>query len=232
LLEEALTDAGKSPQTEFCRWNDGIKGLPTIMRRSLPTGRMRRSRWFYHLFRRPRGARLTGADRDDHFQFLVGWARNKDLIPKDVRRALSGGALTFLGFHIDDWSFRVVFYGISVTTAAQRRRRHASMTVQIDPEEGRILDPERASGLSGEVRRARSRELTFTGAARKTSRESCRSAGTTLPHERSWTNLTDAAAMQVDFRFSGVPLAPFAARSRRSPCQPMYGISPMRAVHP
>ena len=145
LLEEALNDAGKSPQTEFCRWNDGIKELPTIYEKEPAYRPDSQKPLVYHLFgilEEPDSLVLT---EDDHFQFLIGWTRNKELIPKDVRRALADGGLTFLGFHIDDWSFRVVFHGISTHDMVQRRRRHAPMTVQIDPEEGRILEPERAA---------------------------------------------------------------------------------------
>ena len=69
---------------------------------------------------------------------------NKDLIPGVVRRALADTALLFLGFQMDDWNFRVLFRSIMSQEGRGRRRGYAHVAAQIDPEEGRILEPERA----------------------------------------------------------------------------------------
>jgi hypothetical protein len=66
------------------------------------------------------------------------------LVPFVVRRALADTALLFLGFRMDDWNFRVLFRSIMSQEGRGRRRRYAHVAVQIDPEEGRILEPERA----------------------------------------------------------------------------------------
>jgi hypothetical protein len=81
---------------------------------------------------------------DDYFDYLIGVTSNKDLIPSVVRRALADTALLFLGFQMDDWNFRVLFRSLMSQEGRGRRNRYAHVAVQIDPEEGRTLAPERA----------------------------------------------------------------------------------------
>ena len=81
---------------------------------------------------------------DDYFDYLIGVTSNKDLIPAVVRRALADTALLFLGFQLDDWNFRVFFRSIMNQEGRGRRGRYAHVAVQINPEEGRILEPDGA----------------------------------------------------------------------------------------
>lgn len=144
LLAEALTAAGKEPQVELCRWNDDMAQLPSIYDQD-PGYRPDTQRpLVYHLFghlQEPASLILT---EDDYFDYLIGVTRNKDLIPNVVRRALTDAALLFLGFQMDDWNFRVLFRSIINREGGGRRQRYAHVAAQIDPEEGRILEPERA----------------------------------------------------------------------------------------
>ena len=81
---------------------------------------------------------------DDYFDFLIGVTSNKDHIPSAVRRALADTALLYLGFLMDDWTFRVLFRSILSQQGGGRRDRYAHIAAQIEPEEGRILEPQRA----------------------------------------------------------------------------------------
>ena len=97
----------------------------------------------YHLFghaARPRSLVLT---EDDYFDFLIGATRDKDLIPPKVRRSFADSSLMFLGFRLDEWDFRVLYRSI-LSQEGNLRARHTNVAVQIDPEEGRITDPDRA----------------------------------------------------------------------------------------
>jgi CHAT domain/SIR2-like domain len=144
LLAEALMTAGKEPQVEICRWNDDIVQLPSIYDKG-PSYRSTAQRpLVYHLFghlQEPASLILT---EDDYFDYLIGVTGNKDLIPNEVLRALTDTALLFLGFQMDDWNFRVLFRSVMQREGRVRRRGYAHVAVQIDPEEGRILEPERA----------------------------------------------------------------------------------------
>jgi len=144
VLSEALREAAKDPQVELCRWNGILEALPSVYDAE-PTYRPEvRRPLVYHLFghlKEPDSIVLT---EDDYFDYLIGVTGNKDLIPGVVRRALADTALLFLGFRMDDWDFRVLFRSLMSQEGRGRRSRYAHVAVQIDPEEGRILEPERA----------------------------------------------------------------------------------------
>ncbi len=144
LLDEALVAAGKEPRIELCRWNDYLDSLPSIYDDEPDFRPDVDNPLVYHLFGRcdePDSLVLT---EDDYFDFLIGVTSNKDLIPSVVRRALADTALVFLGFEVDNWDFRVLFRSIMSQEGSSRRRRYAHVAAQIDPEETRILQPERA----------------------------------------------------------------------------------------
>jgi hypothetical protein len=143
LLVAALKEAGKDPQLVLCPWNDYVEQAETIYDREPEYHPSPDRPLVYHLFGRfsePDSVVLT---EDDYFKFLIGVTSNKDLIPPVVRRALSDTALLFLGFQMDDWNFRVLFHSI-LSQQGGRRDRYAHIAAQIVPEEGRILEPERA----------------------------------------------------------------------------------------
>jgi hypothetical protein len=81
---------------------------------------------------------------DDYFNFLIGVTRNRELIPKDILQALVNSSLLFVGFQLDDWQFRVLFHSLLDQEGREMRRRYLHVAVQIEPEEGRDLVPERA----------------------------------------------------------------------------------------
>jgi hypothetical protein len=144
LLADALVAAGRDPQIEICRWNEYVETLPSIYDEEQDYRPTPERPLVYHLFGRlgePDSVVLT---EDDYFDYLIGATRDKDLIPAVVRRALADTALLFVGFRMEDWSFRVFFRSIMRQEGRSRRSRYAHVAVQIDPEEGRILDPDRA----------------------------------------------------------------------------------------
>jgi hypothetical protein len=144
LLAEALVAAGKEPQVELCRWNEDVELLPSIYDDE-PSYRPDVQRpLVYHLFGQIREPDSLVLTEDDYFDYLIGVTRDKDLIPAVVRRALADTALLFLGFRMDDWNFRVLFRSIMSQEGRGRRSKYAHVAVQIDPEEGRILEPDRA----------------------------------------------------------------------------------------
>jgi hypothetical protein len=144
LLEEALADAGKQPQSEICPWNDYIELLPSVYKDE-PNYRPDTQRpLVYHLFGKLSEPDSLVLTEDDYFDHLIRATSNKELIPKPVRRALTDAALLFLGFHLDDWNFRVLFRSIMSQAGGARRLNYAHVAAQIDPEEGRILEPKGA----------------------------------------------------------------------------------------
>ncbi len=144
ILVSALRAAGKDPQVVLCPWNEYVEQCETIYDREPDYIPSPERPLVYHLFGKldePDSVVLT---EDDYFDFLIGVTSNKELIPPVVRRALTDSALLFLGFQMDEWNFRVLFRSILSQQGGGRRDRYAHIAAQIEPEEGRLLEPERA----------------------------------------------------------------------------------------
>jgi hypothetical protein len=144
LLENALKLACRTPEVAVCEWNDDMRREPSVFDRDAAYRPDQNRPLVYRLFghlQEPTSLVLT---EDDCFDYLIGVTSNKDLIPAVVRRALADTALIFLGFRMDDWSFRVLFRSIKSQKGGSRRSRYAHVAVQIDPEEGRIIEVDAA----------------------------------------------------------------------------------------
>jgi hypothetical protein len=144
LLAEALTEAGKDPQVELCRWNEYVEMLPSLYDREPDYLPDKDRPLVYHVFGHLEHLDSIVLTEDDHFDYLIGVTSKKDLIPPTVRMHLSNTALLFLGFRMDDWNFRVLFRSLLNQEGYRLRSRYAHVAVQIDPEEGRAREPERA----------------------------------------------------------------------------------------
>jgi hypothetical protein len=140
LLARALTDAGRKPEVELCRWHEDTDWPESVFDRE-PGYRPTAERpLIYHLlgtYDQPESLVLT---EDDYFDFLIGITRNQDLVPKVVRRRLSDSALMFVGFRLDEWDFRVLYRSLLRAEGRGRRDEYTHVAVQIDPEEGATID--------------------------------------------------------------------------------------------
>ena len=140
LLESALKAAGRNPQVFLCPWNEYIeKDQEAYNDNPTPDKPM-----VFHLFgcwENPDSIVLT---EDNYFDFLIGVTTNKDIIPEQVRLALSDSSLLFLGFQTEDWDFRVLYRSIVAQPGSSRRSQYAQIAAQVEPEDGRILEPQGA----------------------------------------------------------------------------------------
>lgn len=139
LLIDALAEAGKTPQVLICPWNRHSELSQAAISAPTPEAPL-----VYHLFGRLDDPESLVLTEDDYFRYLIGVTRNEDLLPKVVGSALVDTALLFLGFRLDDWNFRVLFQSLMNLQGARRRRRYTHVAVQIDPQEGMMLNPEAA----------------------------------------------------------------------------------------
>ena len=97
----------------------------------------------YHLFGHQARRRSVVITEDDYFDWLIGVTRDKELVPPRVKGAFSASSLMFLGFRLDEWAFRVLFRSI-INQEGDKRKEHTHVAVQIDPEEGSTIEPDRA----------------------------------------------------------------------------------------
>jgi SIR2-like protein len=115
MLETALQRAGKQPQTGICRWNKQLeKDLPDIFAGGYEPSAEKPLVYHLHgLDQYPGSLVLT---EDDHLEFLVAISqelgRPVDRIPARVREALTRSSLLLLGYDLQSWEFRTLFWGL------------------------------------------------------------------------------------------------------------------------
>jgi hypothetical protein len=143
-LSDALKAEGKDPQVEICRWNSYTDILPSIYDDE-PAYRPTAERpLVYHVFGHFDHLDSLVLTEDDFFDFLIGLTRRKDQVPKVVRSALATTALVFLGFHLEDWNFRVLFRSILSQEGGELRGRYPHVAVQVEMDEDRVMSPQKA----------------------------------------------------------------------------------------
>lgn len=141
LLESALKEAGRTPRIMLAPWNAYTEDkLRTLDRAYEPTPK---EPLVYYLFGRTAEPKSVVLTEDQYFDYLLGISRNNDLIPLYVRNALRNTSLLFIGFRIDEWSFRVLFRSI-IAKKTDMMEDYIHIAAQIEPEEGRIIDPQGA----------------------------------------------------------------------------------------
>jgi hypothetical protein len=140
-LVKTLRTAGRKPEVLECCWRPGDDEVPMEPRPTRPP--KPEAPLVYHVFgvlHKPSTLVLT---EDDYFDFLIATSTYK-LIPREVRGALTDSGLLFLGFRLDDWSFRALFRMIMNLEGVAGIRRYAHVGVQVDPEDHSLADVERA----------------------------------------------------------------------------------------
>lgn len=141
VLFKTIKRVGKNPEALFCRWRPTRTNTPQEPRaKNSPTPE---TPIVYHVlgaFGVPESLVLT---EDDFFDFLIATSTYK-LMPALVRGSLTDSALLFLGFRLDDWTFRVLFRLIMSLEGSAGMRKYSHVGVQVSPEEHSLADVERA----------------------------------------------------------------------------------------
>jgi hypothetical protein len=143
LLEDALTEAGKSPRSEFCRWREDLLNKPKTVRQMdrqyVPSVKQP---LVFHLFGRSDYSRSLVLTENDYFEYLIGVMEYKDKnsIPPDVLDALRK-SLLFVGFQLEDWAFRAVYRLVLSLGGSDLLLDNTNVAAQVDPEAERMSDP-------------------------------------------------------------------------------------------
>ena len=137
FMEEALKKARKDPVTELCRWNNNLRdylemtGMKSIFEKE-PQYKPSESRpLVYHLhgdINTPESMVLT---ERDYLDFVINLNRHGEevMLPTDVNSALAKNHYLFIGYSLDDISFRVIFQG--VISLVETPFRQKSISVQV-----------------------------------------------------------------------------------------------------
>ncbi len=161
-MEEALADARRSPCSDYARWS------PEVAKRDKPADKEPRrfpvladlgpdyrpsfdKPLVYHLFGKLSVPASLVITEDDYFDYLLRIDSKSfagRLMPGAVATALTAHSLLFIGFRLEDWSFRVLLHSISSKEGSRARGvgdvRHPCVGAQLLPDRDGILDPTRA----------------------------------------------------------------------------------------
>jgi hypothetical protein len=142
LLADALTAAKKKPTIALCpRREEKGDAAAAEQPDYEPT---KDTPLVYHLFGNLSDSESLVLTQDNYFDYLIDVTRNNDIIPTSVRAKLTNTSLLFLGFQLSDWDFRVFFSSIKGREGRALLGKYAHVAVQIDPEQDRTVDPDRA----------------------------------------------------------------------------------------
>lgn len=139
LMVRALRHRLKDPKVEICRWNHSpaIKEQRVVLSPGFaPTPA---APVVFHLHGRlgvPESLVLT---EDDYVDFLVAVSREVKLLPHQIKKALAGASLLFIGYRLADWNFRVLHRGVVMAGEPSLRRLSVTVQLQGTPREREYL---------------------------------------------------------------------------------------------
>jgi len=134
FLKDALETQNRPAKVIICPWKDDTPGIrddiPFTLQLSLDTPVV------YHLFGHLTDKNAIVLTEDDFFDHLI-WVSQHSArtIPSSIPTRLANSSLLFLGFHLDDWEFRVVLRNIGKMQSVEMLAGKLHVAVQLDPTE-------------------------------------------------------------------------------------------------
>jgi len=128
FIVRALESRGKTPRVEICQWN---KALRELTESQLPSEPSPPNPLVFHLHggaAEPKSLVLT---EDDYLEFLVSVSQGEDVLPSRVKQALTDSSLLFIGYSLQDLTFRVLWQGL--VAPRPKGWRYGSVSVQLVP---------------------------------------------------------------------------------------------------
>jgi hypothetical protein len=131
FMIRALKKRDKKPRRELCRWNKYVRDQPSVFDTDSDYDPDPTNPVVFHLHGHNEVAESLVLSRDDYLDFLVNLSRDQKLLPSRIQQAISGSSLLFVGYSLQDWSFRVLFRGLVM--AYEKTLRRISVSVQLLP---------------------------------------------------------------------------------------------------
>jgi len=149
FISRALTNAGKKPRQEIGIWDEDLStNIPSIFKLNQNGDD---SNYTIGDPKEPTVYHLLGVDdlqyspyivltEDDYLNFLLNTPKYKgkpeiDLIPVNIRSHLATSTLLLIGFHLNDWDFKVLFH--SLLKGGKKMMRGTNVAIQLSPDEDR-----------------------------------------------------------------------------------------------
>jgi hypothetical protein len=136
FLVKSLRHAGKNPRAAVCPWYEGAPYDSELFESALGLDPQPDDPLVYHLHGNLENPKSLVLTENDYLEFLVSIAmdrteQHRTLVPAAILTALTTRPLLFIGYSLQDWTFRVLFHGLVRTIPDIHRRRHVS--VQLPP---------------------------------------------------------------------------------------------------
>lgn len=131
FMVQALKNRDKDPKREMCRWNQLVKDRPCIFESEPGFRPTVANPVVFHLHGHNEVVESLVLTEDDYLDFLVNISSDRASLPPRIQEALTGASLLFIGYRLADWTFRVLFRGLVMSTEPSLRR--ISVTVQLPP---------------------------------------------------------------------------------------------------
>ena len=133
FMEVALKAAGKEPRVEVCGWREDVEaGAPSVFKEDPEYKPSVEEPLVYHIHGLDAYPYSLVLTEDDYLDFLFNVGQDPDVIPNRVAVALADSSLLLLGYHLQDWDFRVIFRGL--ITSRRSSRRLMSLSIQLTPD--------------------------------------------------------------------------------------------------
>jgi len=130
FMIQALRQRRKEVEKEYCRWNRFVSKEPPLLKKDFqPTVQKPLVYYLHGIWDVAESLVLT---EDDYFDFLVNVSENINYsLHHRVRRSLTGTSLLFIGYRLEDLSFRTIFRGL--INQPEKNLRRTSISVQLPP---------------------------------------------------------------------------------------------------
>ena len=137
FMTKALESRGRTPQREVCRWNRYTREIDSGKQSVFedpafkPTPEKPVVFHLHGIREEPESMVLT---EDDYLEFVVNLTRYPDLLPAAIQGAFAGASLLFIGYSLQDWTFKVLFKGLVGSLEDSTRRMNLAVQLKPDTE--------------------------------------------------------------------------------------------------
>ena len=118
------------PRREICRWYSHLDNIPSVFKREKGYHPTPANPLVFHLHGSDQYSESMVLTEDDYLRFLANFsAKRPKILPLPVRHALAENSLLFIGYSLQDWTFRILMLSL-------RMFGRLSFAVLLPPDDG------------------------------------------------------------------------------------------------